>query len=106
MQSAVRHVLQAGSPQSSPDVDLPTSGTEHFVTIDDGGDFVIGCEKFYFTGWNQYVPLSDPRGATLSGPKFMFWHVRSHSIQDRVINGQILYNTGRRAVPSYALWAP
>lgn len=29
---------------------------ENFVTIDINKDFVVGCNKYFFTGWNQYVP--------------------------------------------------
>ena len=28
----------------------------HFVTINAAQDFVVGCETFHFTGWNQWVP--------------------------------------------------
>ena len=46
------------------------SGSEAFVTINSDGDFVSGCSKFFFAGWNQ-----------CENPQFEFLHMESGSFQ-------------------------
>ena len=53
-------VLGAGGGNSS------LSGSEAFVTIDGEGDFVAGCSKFFFAGWNQ-----------CENPQFVFLYLKS-----------------------------
>lgn len=32
---------------------LTAAGPEYFVTVGDDLNFYLGCQKFFFSGWNQ-----------------------------------------------------
>ena len=47
-------VQAASSPSPAPGVSSSIAGgIDSFVTISDTGDFVAGCTKLFFAGWNQ-----------------------------------------------------
>ncbi|KAK9813329.1 hypothetical protein WJX73_000535 [Symbiochloris irregularis] len=55
----------AAGPPATPSGSSASSANaagEHFITISDG-HFVDGCERFYFTGWNQWEAVESGAGA-------------------------------------------